>query len=107
MDGTVRQATDTLTPAGVSGSEMIRSPVLKAPASRAAMREGDGPEGWTTVERTYKTFYGVLREAARWLVGLGVTHVAMEATGIYSMPVYRYRANDQLGTGGVHQRLCR
>ena len=27
-------------------------------------------------------------EAARWLVSLGVTHVAMEATGIYSMPVY-------------------
>jgi hypothetical protein len=30
----------------------------------------------------------VLREAARWLASLGVTHVAMEATGIYSMPVY-------------------
>ncbi|HEX5299652.1 MAG TPA: transposase [Streptosporangiaceae bacterium] len=27
-------------------------------------------------------------EAARWLVSLGVTHVAMEATGVYSMPVY-------------------
>ena len=36
----------------------------------------------------YKTFYGVLAEAARWLISLGVTHVAMEATGIYSMPVY-------------------
>jgi hypothetical protein len=37
----------------------------------------------------YKTFCGVLAEAARWLTGLGVTHVAMEATGvIYSMPVY-------------------
>jgi hypothetical protein len=34
-----------------------------------------------------KTFSGVLREAARWLNALGVTHVAMEATGIYSMPV--------------------
>ena len=30
----------------------------------------------------------VLAEAARWLASLGVTHVAMEATGIYSMPVY-------------------
>jgi transposase len=29
----------------------------------------------------------VLGEAARWLSALGVTHVAMEATGIYSMPV--------------------
>jgi transposase len=49
---------------------------------------GDGPDGRVTVKRTFKSFYGVLREAARWLVSLGVTHVAMEATGIYSMPVY-------------------
>jgi len=49
---------------------------------------GDGPDGRQTVKRTFKTFYGVLREAARWLSSLGVTHVAMEATGIYSMPVY-------------------
>ncbi len=49
---------------------------------------GGGPDGRQTVKRTFKTFYGVLREAARWLVPERVTHVAMEATGIYSMPVY-------------------
>jgi len=49
---------------------------------------GDGPDGRVTHKRTFKTFYGVLREAARWLDSLRVTHVAMEATGIYSMPVY-------------------
>jgi len=49
---------------------------------------GDGPDGRQMARRTFKTFYGVLAEAARWLVSLGVTHVAMEATGIYSMPVY-------------------
>ena len=49
---------------------------------------GDGPDGRQIIKRTFKTFYGVLAEAARWLSGLGVTHVAMEATGIYSMPVY-------------------
>jgi len=49
---------------------------------------GDGLDGRQTLKRTFKTFYGVLREAARWLTSLGVTHVAMEATGIYSMPVY-------------------
>src|SRR6266540_905806 len=48
---------------------------------------GDGPDGRATVKRTFKTFYGVLAEAARWLTSLGVTHVAMEATGISSMPV--------------------
>jgi len=47
---------------------------------------GGGPDGRVTHKRTFKTFYGVLREAARWLSSLGVTHVAMEATGIYSMP---------------------
>ena len=45
---------------------------------------GDGPDGRQTMKRTFKTFYGVLAEAARWLTSLGVTHVAMEATGIYS-----------------------
>lgn len=49
---------------------------------------GDGPGGRQTLKRTFKTFYGVLAEGARWLTSLGVTHVAMEATGIYSMPVY-------------------
>jgi len=49
---------------------------------------GDGPDGRVMHKRMFKTFYGVLREAARWLTSLGVTHVAMEATGIYSMPVY-------------------
>jgi transposase len=54
----------------------------------AVRMPGDGRDGRATVKRTFKTFYGVLREAARWLSSLGVTHVAMEATGIYSMPVY-------------------
>src|SRR6266536_100786 len=54
----------------------------------AARLPGQGPDGRQTVKRTFKTFYGVLGEAARWLSSLGVTHVAMEATGIYSMPVY-------------------
>ena len=49
---------------------------------------GGDPDGRQTVKQTFKTFYGVLREAARWLSAQGVTHVAMEATGIYSMPVY-------------------
>ena len=54
----------------------------------AVRMPGDGPEGRVTVKRTFRAFYGVMGEAARWLVSLGVTHVAMEATGIYSMPVY-------------------
>ena len=49
---------------------------------------GEGPDGRKTIKRMFETFYGVLRECARWLTDQGVTHVAMEATGIYSMPVY-------------------
>jgi Transposase. len=49
---------------------------------------GDGAEHRQTIKQTFKTFYGVLKHAARWLTEQQVTHVAMEATGIYSMPVY-------------------
>jgi transposase len=38
--------------------------------------------------RKYKTFYQVLRQMVRWLVEQGVTHVAMEATGVYWKPVF-------------------
>jgi len=65
-----------------------RGDVGKDVIAVAVRLPGDGPDRRATHKRTFKTFYGVLREAARWLSSLGVTHVAMEATGIYSMPVY-------------------
>ena len=46
---------------------------------------GGGPDGRVTLKRAFKTFYGVLAEAARLLAGQGVTHVAMEATSFSSM----------------------
>jgi transposase len=49
---------------------------------------GDGPDGRQTIKKTFTTFYGVLKHAARWLTEQAVTQVAMESTGIYSMPVY-------------------
>ena len=54
----------------------------------AARLPGTGPGGRDAQVRKFKAFYGVLREMTRWLASLGVTHVAMEATGIYTMPVY-------------------
>ena len=36
----------------------------------------------------FRTVYGVLRQMARLLRRRGVTHVAMEACGIYIDPVY-------------------
>jgi transposase len=38
--------------------------------------------------RKYKTFYRVLGEMVAWLAEEGVTHVAMEATGVYWKPVF-------------------
>jgi transposase len=49
---------------------------------------GTGPGRRDTEVRKLRAFYGVLSEMARWLVSLQVSHVAMEATGIYTMPVY-------------------
>jgi transposase len=36
----------------------------------------------------FRTFYGVLQAMARELRGRGVTHVVMEASGVYTEPVY-------------------
>jgi transposase len=48
---------------------------------------GDHPGERRSPVRKYKTYYGVLREMCAWLTECGVTHVAMESTGIYSNPV--------------------
>lgn len=49
-----------------------------------------GAKPWTrkTEILTFRTFYGVLREMARDLRRRGVTHVVMEASGVYTEPVY-------------------
>jgi len=49
-----------------------------------------GEKPWTrkTEILEFRTFYGVLQQMARDLRGRGVTHVVMEASGIYTEPVY-------------------
>jgi hypothetical protein len=42
----------------------------------------------TTGVLEFRTFYGVLQELARELRRRGVTHVVMEASGVYTDPVY-------------------
>ena len=46
-------------------------------------------EGITTETRSYKTFSSSLTELKEWLISNGVTHVAMESTGVYWKPVYK------------------
>ena len=38
--------------------------------------------------RTFKTVTGELLQLSDWIVAKGVTHVAMESTGVYWRPVY-------------------
>ena len=49
-----------------------------------------GEKPWTrkTEVLEFRTFYGVLQEMARLLRRRGVTHVVMEASGVYTEPVY-------------------
>jgi transposase len=54
----------------------------------AVRSPGDGPWARKTEILQYRTFYGVLQKMARDLRARGVTHVAMEASGICTEPVY-------------------
>ena len=51
-----------------------------------------GPRGKAVDRKTeileYRTFYGVLQQMARELRKRAVTHVVMEASGVYTEPVY-------------------
>lgn len=62
--------------------------VHKDQVTVAVRLPGSGPGGRETQVRKFAAFYGVLREMTSWLVSRGVTHVAMEATGVYTLPVY-------------------
>ena len=49
---------------------------------------GDKPWTRKTEILEFRTFYGVLQEMARQLRRRGVAHVVMEASGVYTEPVY-------------------
>ncbi len=44
--------------------------------------------------RTFTTMTRDLLELKKWLLALGVTHVAMESTGVYWKPIYNLLEND-------------
>ena len=54
----------------------------------AVRSPGAGPGTRKTEVLTFSTYYGVLRQMARDLRARGVTHVAMEASGVSTEPVY-------------------
>lgn len=50
---------------------------------------GDGQKRAKKQVRTFRTVGRELRALADWLAELGITHVGMESTGIYWVPVFR------------------
>jgi transposase len=75
--------------------------VHKDQVTVAVRLPGSGPGGRDTGVCKFGAFYGVLGDMARWLASQGVTHVAMEATGVDTMPVY----HALLGAGAFEQVL--
>ena len=53
---------------------------------------GSGRQKRHSEVRTFGTFELQLVEMREWLIGCGVTAVAMEATGVYWKPVVRHGA---------------
>ena len=49
---------------------------------------GERPGGRTVTVRRFATFWRQLQKMAAWLAELGVTHAAMESTGVFWWPVY-------------------
>ena len=49
-------------------------------------------EGLSKETRTFSTFTRSLTELKEWLLSKGITHVAMESTGVYWKPVYHVLA---------------
>ena len=62
-----------------------------------------GEKPWTrkTQILEFRTFYGVLQEMARELRRRGVTHVVMEASGVYTEPVYYALCEQDFGQVAV------
>jgi hypothetical protein len=46
------------------------------------------PDRDVTPVRAFATFTGDLQRLADWLTACRITHVAMEATGVYWIPIY-------------------
>jgi transposase len=38
--------------------------------------------------KTYETFTSSLKEMKEWLISIGITHIAMESTGVYWKPIF-------------------
>ena len=66
--------------AGIDVGKKIIAVVVRTPGERPGKRRQQ--------LRQYATFHQTLTQMVAWLVAEGVTHVTMEATGIYWKPIF-------------------
>jgi transposase len=66
--------------AAIDVGKKIIAVAVRTPGERAGQRRQQ--------VRKYNTFYQTLAKMVAWLVSEGVTHVTMEATGIYWKPIF-------------------
>jgi transposase len=66
--------------AAIDVGKKIIAVAVRGPGERAGKRRQQ--------LRKYNTYYQTLTEMVAWLVAEGVTHVSMEATGVYWRPVF-------------------
>jgi transposase len=66
--------------AAIDVGKKIIAVAVRTPGERAGKRRGQ--------VRKFTTYYRTLTEMVAWLVSEGVTHVSMEATGVYWRPVF-------------------
>ena len=62
--------------------------VHKQSISACVLISGSGDESASVEKRTFGTFSSDLVELKHWLQGCEVTHVVMESTGVYWLPVW-------------------
>lgn len=66
--------------AAIDVGKKIIAVAVRTPGERAGKRRQQ--------VRKYNTFHQTLAKMVAWLVAEGVTHVTMEATGIYWRPIF-------------------
>ena len=62
-------------------------------------------EGLTEQTRTFLAFTPDLQQLCQWLRDCGITHVAMESTGVYWKPVFR-SCLSKMGKWEARQGVC-
>ena len=79
--------------AGIDVGKKIIAVAVRTPAERPGKRRQQ--------LRKFDTYYQTLTEMVAWLIAEGVTHVSMEATGVYWRPVFH-----ALGEGEAERWRC-